>query len=99
GAGEGAGSISFADGGIKINNKVTINKDGKITGVAAGAITETSTDAVNGSQLHAVATEAGKHTTLSNGKNTTVNPVTTADGHLEYKVDVNDELKDIKSII
>ena len=99
GAGEGAGSISFADGGIKLNNKVTINKDGKITGVAAGAITETSTDAVNGSQLHAVATEAGKHTTLSNGKNTTVNPVTTADGHLEYKVDVNDELKDIKSII
>ena len=99
GAGEGAGSISFADGGIKINNKVTINKDGKITGVAAGAITETSTDAVNGSQLHAVATEAGKHTTLSNGKNTTVNPVTTADGHLEYQVDVNDELKDIKSII
>ncbi|MGF0016726.1 ESPR-type extended signal peptide-containing protein [Mitsuokella jalaludinii] len=99
GEGEGAGSISFADGGIKLNNKVTINKDGKITGVAAGAITETSTDAVNGSQLHAVATEAGKHTTLSNGKNTTVNPVTTADGHLEYKVDVNDELKDIKSII
>ena len=43
--------------------------------------------------------KAGKHTTLSNGKNTTVNPVTTADGHLEYKVDVNDELKDIKSII
>ena len=42
--------------------------------------------------------KAGKHTTLSNGKNTTVNPVTTADGHLEYKVDVNDELKDIKSI-
>ncbi|CAM3331692.1 S-layer-like y domain-containing protein [Megasphaera elsdenii] len=35
---------------------------------------------------------------MSNGKNTTVNPVTTADGHLEYKVDVNDELKDIKSI-
>ena len=99
GAGESAGSISFADGGIKINNKVTINKDGKITGVAAGAITETSTDAVNGSQLHAVATEAGKHTTLSNGKNTTVKTVTTADGHLEYKVDVNDELKDIKSII
>ena len=42
--------------------------------------------------------KAGKHTTLSNGKNTTVKPVTTADGHLEYKVDVNDELKDIKSI-
>ena len=99
GEGEGAGSISFANDGIKFNNKVTIDNTGKISGVAAGAITETSTDAVNGSQLHAVATEAGKHTTLSNGKNTTVNPVTTADGHLEYKVDVNDELKDIKSII
>lgn len=99
GAGKGAGSISFADGGIKLNNKVTINKDGKITGVAAGEVSSTSTDAINGSQLHAVATEAGKHTTLSNGKNTTVKTVTTADGHLEYKVDVNDELKDIKSII
>ena len=99
GEGEGAGSISFADGGIKLNNKVTINKDGKITGVADGKISTDSTDAVNGSQLNAVATEAGKHTTLSNGKNTTVKTVTTADGHLEYKVDVNDELKDIKSII
>ena len=208
GAGEGAGSISFADGGIKFNNKVTIDNTGKISGVANGiadndavnvsqlnkvsaaAKTEvvkgtniasvvasnatddghtvytvnakgtsvsvdgnfnlnTTTDdetnvtnygislkdsvtiggthavTINGTdgtvtgltnttwnkdsitsgraatedQLQAVATEAGKHTTLSNGKNTTVKPVTTADGHLEYKVDVNDELKDIKSII
>ena len=99
GEGEGAGSISFANDGIKFNNKVTIDNTGKISGVADGKISTDSTDAVNGSQLHAVATEAGKHTTLSNGKNTTVNPVTTADGHLEYKVDVNDELKDIKSII
>ena len=99
GAGEGAGSISFANDGIKFNNKVTIDNNGKISGVADGKISTDSTDAVNGSQLNAVATEAGKHTTLSNGKNTTVNPVTTADGHLEYKVDVNDELKDIKSII
>lgn len=97
GAGEGAGSISFADGGIKINNKVTINKDGKITGVAAGAITETSTDAVNGSQLHAVATEAGKHTTLSNGKNTTVES-TVKDGQTDYKVNVAGDLTDITSV-
>ena len=55
GAGEGAGSISFADGGIKLNNKVTINKDGKISGVAAG---EADTDAVNVSQLKE-AVEAG----------------------------------------
>ncbi|WP_302535415.1 S-layer homology domain-containing protein [Megasphaera elsdenii] len=97
GAGEGAGSISFADGGIKINNKVTINKDGKITGVAAGAMTETSTDAVNGSQLHAVATEAGKHTTLSNGKNTTVES-TVKDGQTDYKVNVAGDLTDITSV-
>ncbi|WP_337393430.1 YadA-like family protein, partial [Phascolarctobacterium succinatutens] len=32
--------------------KVTIDKDGKISGVAAGAVTADSTDAVNGSQLH-----------------------------------------------
>lgn len=95
GAGEGAGSISFADGGkVKVND-VIIEKGGKITGVAAGTA---DTDAVNYGQLKDVKAEAGKHTTLSNGKNTTVNPVTTADGHLEYKVDVNDELKDIKSI-
>lgn len=100
-----AGDTKVTNAGLSIGDKTYVSKDGlnannqTITNVAAGAITETSTDAVNGSQLHAVATEAGKHTTLSNGKNTTVNPVTTADGHLEYKVDVNDELKDIKSII
>lgn len=95
---EGAGSISFANDGIKFNNKVTIDNTGKISGVADGKISTDSTDAVNGSQLHAVATEAGKHTTLSNGKNTTVNPVTTADGHLEYKVNVAGDLTDITSV-
>lgn len=97
GAGEGAGSISFADGGkVKVND-VIIEKGGKITGVAAGAITETSTDAVNGSQLHAVATEAGKHTTLSNGKNTTVES-TVKDGQTDYKVNVAGDLTDITSV-
>ena len=97
GAGEGAGSISFADGGIKLNNKVTINKDGKISGVAAGEVSSTSTDAINGSQLHAVATEAGKHTTLSNGKNTTVES-TVKDGQTDYKVNVAGDLTDITSV-
>ena len=32
--------------------KVTIDKDGKISGVAAGEVSSTSTDAINGSQLH-----------------------------------------------
>ena len=62
GAGEGAGSISFADGGIKLNNKVTINKDGKISGVAAG---EADTDAVNVSQLKKVSDTANAGWNLS----------------------------------
>ncbi len=98
GADYSAKSIMLGENGTTISGGLNV-AGSKITGVAAGEVSSTSTDAINGSQLHAVATEAGKHTTLSNGKNTTVNPVTTADGHLEYKVDVNDELKDIKSII
>ena len=37
---------------VKVNDKVTIDKDGKISGVAAGDVSSTSTDAINGSQLH-----------------------------------------------
>ncbi len=51
GAGEGAGSISFANDGIKFNNKVTIDNTGKISGVADGKISTDSTDAVNVGQL------------------------------------------------
>ena len=55
--GAGAGSISFADGGnVKVND-VTIEKGGKITGVAAGT---NDSDAVNVSQLNAVKAEASK---------------------------------------
>ena len=62
--GAGAGSISFADGGnVKVND-VTIEKGGKITGVAAGT---TEKDAVNFGQLDAtnkkvdnLTTEVGK---------------------------------------
>lgn len=71
--------------------------DGKISGVAAGEVSSTSTDAVNGSQLHAVATEAGKHTTLPNGKNTTVES-TVKDGQTDYKVNVAGDLTDITSV-
>ena len=73
---------------------MTIAADGKISGVAAG---EADTDAVNVSQLHAVATEAGKHTTLSNGKNTTVES-TVKDGQTDYKVNVAGDLTDITSV-
>lgn len=94
GAGEGAGSISFANDGIKFNNKVTIDNTGKISGVANGIA---DNDAVNVSQLNAVATEAGKHTTLSNGKNTTVES-TVKDGQTDYKVNVAGDLTDITSV-
>lgn len=94
GAGEGAGSISFADGGkVKVND-VIIEKGGKITGVAEGTA---DTDAVNYGQLKDVKAEAGKHTTLSNGKNTTVES-TVKDGQTDYKVNVAGDLTDITSV-
>ena len=71
--------------------KVTINKEGKITGVAAGAVTADTTDAVNGSQLHAVQQEAGKHTKVVNGSNITVEE-TDQDGQKTYKVGLNKDL-------
>lgn len=92
--GAGAGSISFADGGnVKVND-VTIEKGGKITGVAADT---NDSDAVNVSQLNAVKAEASKKTTLSDGKNTTVTSVTT-DGQTDYQVNVAGDLKDITSV-
>lgn len=73
GEGEGAGSISFANGGkVKVND-VIIEKGGKITGVAAGEVSSTSTDAINGSQLHAVKETANKGWNLSTGKGKAVN--------------------------
>lgn len=71
--GEGAGSISFANDGIKFNNKVTIDNTGKISGVADGKISTDSTDAVNGSQLNAVNKTANKGWNLSTGKGKAVN--------------------------
>ena len=65
GEGEGAGSISFADGGkVKVND-VIIEKGGKITGVADGKISADSKEAVNGSQLNAVKETANKGWNLS----------------------------------
>ena len=71
--------------------KVTVAEDGKITGVAAGAITADSTDAVNGSQLHAVATEAGKHSKVVNGSNINVEEFDN-DGQKIYKVNLNKDI-------
>ena len=85
------GNHSYIDAkGAKLG-KVTIDKDGKISGVAAGAVTADSTDAVNGSQLHAVATEAGKHSKVVNGSNINVEEFDN-DGQKIYKVNLNKDI-------
>ena len=66
----------------------------QIHGVAAGTA---DTDAVNYGQLKDVKAEAGKHTTLSNGKNTTVTS-TNKDGQIDYQVNVAGDLTDITSV-
>ena len=71
--------------------KVTVAEDGKISGVAAGAVTADSTDAVNGSQLHAVATEASKHSKVVSGNNINVEE-TDVDGQKFYKVNMNKDI-------
>ena len=71
--------------------KVTVAADGKISGVAAGAVTADSTDAVNGSQLHAVATEASKHSKVVGGNNINVEE-TDVDGQKFYKVNMNKDI-------
>lgn len=88
----GSSSIRMGNGGtVTINDRVTIDQSGKISGVAAGEISSTSTDAINGSQLHAVQQEAGKHTKVVNGSNITVEE-TDQDGQKTYKVGLNKDL-------
>ena len=89
--GDASGSYSqITTKGAKLG-KVTVAEDGKISGVAAGAITADSTDAVNGSQLHAVATEAGKHSKVVSGNNINVEE-TDVDGQKIYKVNLNKDI-------
>ena len=88
--GKGA-SVYMQDGYTVINSKVAFDQNGKISGVAAGAVTADSTDAVNGSQLHAVATEAGKHSKVVNGSNINVEE-TDVDGQKFYKVNLNKDI-------
>lgn len=73
-----------------------------ITNVAAGRISEESTDAVNGSQLHAVikavnevaANDKDTITTVVAGANTAV----TNDGNHNYTVSVNKDLTNMNSV-
>ena len=89
--GDASGNYSqITTKGAKLG-KVTVTEDGKITGVAAGAVTADSTDAVNGSQLHAVATEASKHSKVVSGNNINVEE-TDVDGQKFYKVNMNKDI-------
>ena len=89
--GDASGSYSqITTKGAKLG-KVTVAENGKISGVAAGAVTADSTDAVNGSQLHAVATEASKHSKVVNGSNINVEEAE-VNGQKIYKVGLNDDV-------
>lgn len=69
----------------------------QLQNVAAGRVSGTSTDAINGSQLYDVALEAQKYNTLVDGSNTTVESKDNAFGRKEYKVNVNKDLVDMNS--
>lgn len=62
-----------------------IGKERTVTNVAAGRISDTSTDAVNGSQLHAIIEETDKISTKVNSHETHINDISA-------KVDKNKEV-------
>ena len=69
----------------------------RLHGVQAGEVTATSTDAVNGSQLHGVQetasqaqAEAQKHSTVSGSGNVDVAPSDNTDGSKNYTVSLKD---------
>lgn len=70
----------------------------QLQNVAAGRVSSTSTDAINGSQLYDVALEAQKYNTVVDGANTTVASADNAFGRKEYKVNVNKDLNDMNSV-
>ena len=91
----GKASVELKDSTTIINGKVQVRQDGSIGGVTAGRV---DNDAVNLGQLKDVKAEALKHTTLSDGKNTTVE-ATVKDGQTDYKVNVAGDLTDITSVV
>ena len=110
----GAGaSIYMQAGNTIINSKVAIDKDGKITGVAAGAITADSTDAVNGSQLKQTNDNVASNTKAIGNLNTRVdglddrvtsntaaiNKNTEAIGNLNTRVDgLDNRVTDVENL-
>ena len=66
----------------------------QIQNVAAGQVSATSTDAVNGSQLYEVAQKAAQQATVSAGdSNVVVTSTTNSSGGTDYEVKLADELQ------
>ncbi|WP_429773875.1 YadA-like family protein [Acinetobacter bereziniae] len=94
---------AFAGVGSASNGVVSVGKVGgerQIINVAAGQLSATSTDAVNGSQLYATnqaisslqGQVGGAKSTVTEGKNTTITKTTNADGSTDYQVATKDDV-------
>ena len=116
------GNTTINNGGVTITNPTDATKNvsltdkglnnggNKITNIAIGDVSETSTDAVNGSQLYAVEQKindvektAGQHTTVQAGSgNISVTEGTNSAGGKEYTVDLAKDVtfgSDAKQIV
>ena len=84
--GDASGNYSqITTKGAKLG-KVTIDENGKISGVAAGALTADSTDAVNGSQLKQTNDNVAKNTEAINKNTEAIDKNTKAIGKLDTRV-------------
>ncbi|WP_350309295.1 YadA-like family protein, partial [Acinetobacter bereziniae] len=94
---------AFAGVGSASNGVLSVGKVGgerQIINVAAGQLSATSTDAVNGSQLYATnqaisslqGQVGGAKSTVTEGKNTTITKTTNADGSTDYQVATKDDV-------
>jgi putative S-layer-like domain protein len=88
--------VSFGTNGRDGGGKV-ISYTRQLQNVAAGRVDDTSTDAVNGSQLNAVI-NALKFTTVADGENTNVSKTVNIDGGKEFSVNVNKDLYNMNSV-
>ncbi|VEI58578.1 putative autotransporter YadA-like, C-terminal domain protein [Pasteurella multocida] len=84
--GKAATTVSLTENGVEIAttkagettpHKIIIGKDGKITGLEKGTVSDTSTDAINGGQLNALLVKLGKFT-IQNGTVTLEIPALTS---------------------
>lgn len=82
-------SGGWPSGIVSVGNDTVVRT---ITNVAAGRVTPTSTDAVNGSELYDVATEAAKHATVKAAANSRIKVDNTGVNKgkgIEYTIDLN----------